>query len=174
MQTSFANASTATENGPQAVTRTAGPTLQEMRPAAYEAPDAYAELTAYTLSLGDRRFIHQHVVDTYRAQVHGPRDKPIGLVQALVGLYLHVDRGFDGRQVQRVHKLLADRRPRWPVLDLPSDRGPMTVRDVMAHAPGPMRDAAIEAWAASTWRALSQHRGAIEGLLHAHGILSAG
>lgn len=136
----------------------------------YAAPEAYAELSAYTLSLGDAAFTHQHAVDTYRVQVHGPEDKPIALVQSLVGLCLHVDHGLDGRQVQRVHKLLADQRPHWPVLDLPPERGPMTVRDVLAHPPGAARAAALEAWAASTWQALSGQRAAIEALLRAHGI----
>ncbi|HEX2767015.1 MAG TPA: DUF5946 family protein [Candidatus Limnocylindria bacterium] len=136
----------------------------------YDDPDASTELSAYTLSRADGRFIHQHVVDAYRAQVHRPADKAIGLVQALVGLHLHVDHGYDGRQVQRVHKLLADRRPTWPLLELPAERGPMTAREVLAHAPGPERDAAIERWAASTWEALSAQRVTIVALLRAHDL----
>jgi Family of unknown function (DUF5946) len=136
----------------------------------YQAPEAYAELAAYTLSLGDPAFIHQHVVDTYGAQAHGATDKPIRLVQSLVGLYLHVDHRFTGRQVQRVHTLLADRRPVWPVLDLPLDRGMLTVLDVIQGVPGVERNAAIEDWTASTWVALSLHRTAVADFLAAHGI----
>jgi hypothetical protein len=136
----------------------------------YQAPEAYAELGAYTLSLGDPDFIHQHAVDTYGAQVHLPTDKPIPLVQSLVGLYLHVDHDFTGRQVQRVHKLLADRRPAWPVLELPLDRGTFTVLDVVQRAPGVERNAAIEGWAASTWVAFLFHRTTVADLLAANGI----
>jgi hypothetical protein len=140
----------------------------------YQAPEAYAELGAYTLSLGDPDFIHQHTVDTYGAQVHRLTDKPIRLVQSLVGLYLHVDHRFTGRQVQRVHKLLADRRPVWPILELPLDRGPLTVLDVVQRAPGVERNSAIEAWASSTWVAFSLHRTAVADLLAAYDIGTPG
>ena len=140
----------------------------------YQAPEAYAELGAYTLSLGDPDFIHQHVVDTYGAQVQRPTDKPIRLVQSLVGLYLHVEHRFNGRQVQRVHTLLADRRPAWPVLELPVDRGRFTVLEVVQRAPGVDFNAAIEEWAASTWGAFTLHRTAVVDLLVAHGIGTPG
>jgi hypothetical protein len=140
----------------------------------YHAPDAYAELTAYTLLLGDADFSHQHAVDTYGAQVHRATDKPIRLVQSLVGLYLHVEHRSTGRQVQRVHKLLADRRPAWPVLELPLDRGTLTVLDVVQRPPGVERNAAIEEWAASAWVAFSLHRAAVADLLAANGIRTPG
>lgn len=136
----------------------------------YQAPEAYAELGAYTLSLGDPDFIHQHTVDSYGAQVHRPTDKPIRLVQSLVGLHLHIDHRFTGRQVQRVHTLLADREPVWPILEPPLDRGTLTVLDVVQRAPGVERNAAIEEWAASTWVAFSLHRTAVADLLAANGI----
>ena len=66
---------------------------------------------------------HQYTADAYTVQAFGVGDKPIRLVQALVGLYLHIEHGSDGRQVQRVHMILADQRPDWPALPLPEDRG---------------------------------------------------
>src|SRR5262249_34900967 len=63
----------------------------------------YHELCYYTLAHGDPSFIHQHVVDAFAAQNSGEHDKPIRLTFALVGLYLHVERGLSGRQVQRAH-----------------------------------------------------------------------
>lgn len=71
---------------------------------------AYHELQCYTLAHGDVEFIHQHVVDVWAAQHADETTKPIGLAFALVGLYLHVERGVSGRQVQRVHMALARRK----------------------------------------------------------------
>ena len=63
---------------------------------------AYHELCCYTLTHGDPAFIHQHVVDAYAAQDASNTDNPIRLTFALVGLYLHVERGFTGRQVNEL------------------------------------------------------------------------
>ena len=131
---------------------------------------AYAELAAYTLTRGDAAFLHQHVVDAYAVQTASPADDAIRTVQALVGLYLHVDHGLTGRQIQRVHQLVANRRPTWPALELPADRGPMSVRDVVAEPPGEGRDRAIEAWAASVWRSCSDLRDALAAFLAANDI----
>lgn len=59
--------------------------------------DAYNELQCYTLGQGDLAFIHQHVVDSWTAQHADEQTKPISLTFALVGLYLHVEKGFSGR-----------------------------------------------------------------------------
>jgi hypothetical protein len=115
--------------------------------------EAYREVAAYTLALAGRRFLHQHVVDAFAVQTARPAEKPIRVVQALVGLYLHVEHGVSGRQVQRVHQILANRRPEWPTLPLPDERGQITVLDVVAQPAGGRRDDAIEAWAVSTWDA---------------------
>jgi hypothetical protein len=77
---------------------------------------AYEELQCYTLGHGGPGFIRQHVVDAWAAQHADEQTKPIGLTFALVGLYLHVERGFSGRQVQRVHMKLGQRRRTWPSL----------------------------------------------------------
>jgi hypothetical protein len=131
---------------------------------------AYAELRAYTLAKGDAAFIHQIAIDTYVVQTASPDDPPIRLAQALVGLYLHAEHGLTGRHVQRVHKIIADRRPAWPRFTLPKDRGSMSVRDVVAEPPGDPRDRAIEAWATSTWHACSDVRDAVDGFLSSQGI----
>jgi hypothetical protein len=141
-----------------------------MTPKGYVAPQEYAELSAYTLSLRDPAFIHQHVVDAYAAQTATPADKPIRLAQALVGLYLHVERTFTGRQVQRVHKLLADQRPIWPIFELPPDRGSLSVHEVVHREPGANPSEAVEAWAASAWGAFSSQRPAVQRLLAENGL----
>jgi hypothetical protein len=136
---------------------------------------AYDELRAYTLERGDAAFIHQHVVDAYAVQTTTDEDRPIRLAQALVGLYLHVEHGLTGRQIQRIHKIVADRRPRWPRFALEADRGRMTVDDVLAEPPGDRRDRAIEAWAVSTWQAVrAEVREPVEAFLSSQGITPSG
>jgi hypothetical protein len=133
--------------------------------------EAFHELTAYTLTHGGREFIHQYVVDAYGAQHATASGKPIRLAFALIGLFLHVERVFDGRQVQRVHKTLGDRTHRWPVFALPDQRGTMTAIDVMAAPEGSVRDQAIEAWCRSVWTSYAASRPAVETLLRQHGVV---
>ena len=68
--------------------------VDEDPPAADRA--AYDELASYTLIHGDPAFIHQHVVDAFGAQHATDHSKPIGVAFALIGLYLHVERGRSG------------------------------------------------------------------------------
>jgi hypothetical protein len=110
-------------------------------------------LQCYTLAHGHPSFIHQHVVDAWAAQHADARTKPIGLVFALIGLHLHVDKGLSGREVQRAHMALAQERRQWPSVPLPVERGTVTATTVMAAAAGPERDKAIDAWCASVWAA---------------------
>lgn len=126
---------------------------------------AYEELCAYTLSHGDPRFIHQHVVDAFAAQHADENSKPIGLTFALVGLYLHVERGFTGRQVQRAHMALARKKRTWPRFPLPADRGAITAVDVMAAAEGAARDRVISEWCAAVWKAFGESRAEVIALL---------
>ena len=116
--------------------------------------EAYHQLSFYTLAHPDReRFLHQHAVDAYTAQTAGADTKPIGLLYALVGLYLTVERGYTGREVQRAHLLLARDKSDFPPLPIPNDRGSVTVSDVLCHPAGEERDAAILDWCASVWGA---------------------
>jgi Family of unknown function (DUF5946) len=113
----------------------------------------YHELCAYSLTHSDPAFLHQHVVDAFAAQCANESTKPITLTFALIGLYLHVEKRQSGRQVQRVHMLLARRRKDWPRFDLPFDRGDVTVSDVMHVPAGPARDTMIDTWCACVWAA---------------------
>lgn len=133
--------------------------------------EAYHALCAYGLSRGDPEFVHQHVVDAFAAQSADERSKPIGVVFALVGLFLFVERGRTGRQVQRVHMRLARRRRSWPSFALPPDRGSMTAADVLAAPAGRARDEAIRAWCATVWAAFAGSRERIVALLREEGLL---
>jgi hypothetical protein len=118
----------------------------------------YNQLAFYSLAHQDPAFIHQHVVDAFAAQRCDESSKPISSVFALVGLYLHVEKSFTGRQVQLAHMQLARHRKQWPRLPLPVSRGDITISDVLAVAPGELRDAAIHRWCVSVWAAWSHCR----------------
>jgi Family of unknown function (DUF5946) len=147
---------------------------EEQRKAAAGAAaeqEAYEALQCYTLEHGGAEFVHQYVVDAWMARHADEQTKPIGLTFALVGLYLHLERGFTGRQVQRVHVLLARRKQTWPSFPLPPERGSMTARDVMAVPAGAERHRAIDAWCESAWEPFSKSRPAVAALLAKHGIV---
>lgn len=125
------------------------------------------ELSAYTLTHPDPAFIHQYVVDAWAAQTADEKTKAITLTFALVGLYLHVERNYSGKNVQRVHMLLARRRKNWPKFELPEHRGTITVRDVMAAPAGAERDEMIHKWSESVWQAYCGSRARVIDLLQA-------
>lgn len=128
-----------------------------------EEQAAYDEVYVYTM--GRAGFILQHVVDAYAAQTATSADKPIRVVFALVGLYLHLEKQFDGTAVQRTHVTMGQQKRAWPAIALPADRGQMTVADVHAAAPGIERDRAIDAWCQSVWFAFRENRQTIVDLL---------
>ncbi len=127
--------------------------------------EKYNELAYDTLAHADPAFIHQHVVDAFAAQTADARSKPIKVAFALIGLYLHLEKGMSGRNVQRMHMRLAKQRKFWPTFTLPADRGSMTAADVLVVPPGPERDAAIERWCASVWEAYAGIRNEIVALV---------
>jgi hypothetical protein len=113
------------------------------------------ELTYYTLAHGDPAFIHQHVVDAFGAQHVRDSASTIGAAFALAGLCLAVERRFTGRQVQKMHIVMAKASKQWPRFEPPKDLGPLTVAEVITVEAGPLRDEAIMRWCASVWAAWS-------------------
>lgn len=128
---------------------------------------AYDEVYVYAMERPG--FFLQHVVDAFAVQTAGDDSKPIGILFGLVGLYLHVEKQFSGRQVQRVHMELGRRKREWPKVRLPEDRGNVTVADVLAELAGPARDTAIENWCRSVWEACTANRPTIVALLRDYG-----
>ena len=114
----------------------------------------YHELCGYTLGLMDVAFTHQHVVDAWAVQRATAASKPIGVAFGLAGLYLHLERGYTGREVQLAHMRMGRARRAWPAFNLPANRGAITALDVMAVPPGPGRSAAIDRWCGSVWEAV--------------------
>jgi len=113
------------------------------------------ELSYYTLAHEDRAFIHQHLVDAYGAQHVRQSKSTIGAAFAIAGLYLAVEKGFTGRQVQKMHMLMASKSKEWPRFDPPASLGSLTVADVLKVEPGPDRDKQLMRWCESVWAAWS-------------------
>jgi hypothetical protein len=132
--------------------------------------NAEAELLSYTLAHRDPAFPHQYAVDAITAQRADEHTKPIALTFALVGLYLHLEKGLTGKQVQQMHVRLAARKHSWPKFPLPAHRGTLTAADVLTHPPGPERDRAIDDWCADVWAAYRSSRAQLVDLLREHGI----
>ncbi len=132
--------------------------------------DAYDELYAY--SMGRKHFILQHVVDAHMAQrARAVNPPPIGAIFALAGLYLHVEKGFSGTAVQSAHRIMGNRKRRWPDIVWPVERGCVTAETVLAVEAGPARDEAIDGWCASVWSTFRPgNRNTIVTLLAEYGI----
>ena len=119
------------------------------------------EASYYTLGHGRERFIHQHLVDAYGAQHARPDGPAIGAAFSLAGLYLAVERGFTGLQVQRIHMVMASRTKVWPRFVPPADLGTLTVADVLAAEPGPDREQALMDWCAGVWESWRSDHGRV-------------
>ncbi len=132
--------------------------------------EAYQELCYYTLAHRDPAFIHQHVVDAFAAQDFKEGDQAIRLTFALVGLYLHVEKHFTGKQVQEAHIQLGRHKRQWPLFALPRDRGAIRASAVVAKPAGPERDRRIHKWCASVWDAFRDSRGVVMSLLREPGM----
>ena len=127
--------------------------------------ELYNELAFYTLELRDPEFLHQHVVDAFAVQHAGPESKPIAIVFGLIGLYLHLEKNFTGRQVQLAHMRLARQRKHWTAPPLPAQaRASIHVADVVAAPPGSERDAMIHRWCLAVWQDWQQARPEIAAL----------
>jgi hypothetical protein len=79
--------------------------------------------------------------------------KPIYLAFGLIGLYLYLEKGYTGRQVQKAHMVLASKRKDWPRFSLPKNKGEITIKDVLEAPAGVERDLMIRKWCQSTWEA---------------------
>jgi hypothetical protein len=126
--------------------------------------DGYDELYVYTM--GRKNFILQHVVDACIAQTAPAVNPPsIGVVFSLVGLYLHVEKGFTGTQVQNAHRVLAQVKRSWPDIVWPTERGDMTAATVLALPAGRARDEGIHEWCRQVWAAFRANQAMISALI---------
>ena len=104
----------------------------------------FSELSCYSVAKQEAEFIHQYVVDVYGAQHAGGTTRNITVVFGLIGLYLALERGFIGRQVQLAHMRIAKIRKDWPPrLDPPMQQAAITILDVLRVPDGSGKDAMI-------------------------------
>ena len=120
--------------------------------------DLFDELSFYTLAHRDPAFIHENSADAFRAQHVSETTKPMAVIFAVMGLYLYLEKGFTGRQVQMCHMRMARQRKSWPTLPLPKQKASLSVADVVAAEAGPKRDAMIRDWCAAVWAIWQESR----------------
>jgi hypothetical protein len=125
----------------------------------------FHELSFYTLSHHDQvYFIHQHAVDAFAGQTADENTKPIKLTFGLIGLYLFLEKGYTGKQVQNAHIKLSQNKKVWPSVALPDHRGAITVNNVLQAKAGEPRDLMIKKWCESVWAAYKNWHEAITNL----------
>ncbi|HSW96377.1 MAG TPA: DUF5946 family protein [Candidatus Saccharimonadales bacterium] len=118
--------------------------------ASYACVKLYEEISADTLSLHDKDFIHQLIVDTYTAQHVGAKMKPIMITFALIGLYLTFEHNYTGKQVQSAHILLANQSKEWPSFIPPKEKASITVLDIVQNSDS-MKQEMIKKWGKAVW-----------------------
>ena len=128
-----------------------GKVLEPRYNSSSECWELFGELSAYTLSHGDAKFIHQHAVDTWQAQHAVNAKSNIGIAFSLIGLYLALEKGYTGRQVQLAHMELGRTKRQWGDFPISTEHARLTVRDVLNASPGPARDAKLMEWADAVW-----------------------
>ena len=125
--------------------------LPERANASGKCLQAFSDLQCYTVAKQDPEFIHQHAVDTYAAQHAGGRTRTITVAFGLIGLYLALEKGYSGRQVQLAHMKIAKTKKDWPRLDPPRQRAILTVMDVLLAGTDEEKDAMIRKWMTAVW-----------------------
>ena len=100
----------------------------------------YSDLSCYMVAKQDAAFIHQHAVDAYAAQHSGGTTRNITVAFGLIGLYLALEKGYTGKQVQQAHMQIAQIRKDWLRLEPPFRPSGISVRDVLWDGCGEGRD----------------------------------
>lgn len=111
----------------------------------------YHDLSAYLMMNPDITFSTQHVVDAYSVQHSGKQVKNIRTAFSLVGLYLAVERGYSGRQVQQAHMERAKRNIHWSSFELSTQPYTLSVADVLAVDELQNRNEMLMKWAKNVW-----------------------
>jgi len=111
----------------------------------------YSDVMCYTVAKQDPEFIHQHAVDTYAAQHAGGTTRNITVAFGLIGLYLALEKGYSGRQVQIAHMKIAKTKKTWPRLEPPRQPAVLTVMDVLQAETDAEKDAMIRKWMRAVW-----------------------
>lgn len=127
--------------------------------------EKYNELSIYTLSLNNKEFIHQHIVDAFTAQNADGNIKNITLFFAVIGLYLYIEKGFNGKEIQDLHTKIANSKKELPKLKIPKEKASITVSEVLEARPGIERNEKIKEWSRSVWKIFKNQKDIIENFL---------
>jgi hypothetical protein len=127
--------------------------------------EMFQELSCYSSSHTDPEFIHQYIVDAFALEIADEDTKNIKVAFALIGLYLHVEKNFTGKEIQNAHIKLGKKRKTWPRFVLPLKRGDISIKNVMDCPEGLKRDKAIEDWCLSVWNSYSSCHEAVRNLV---------
>ena len=133
-------------------------------PADQSCQELRDQMYAYTLTRGDKEFIHQHVVDAYAAQHIAKDTKPITLGAALIGLFLFVEWGYTGRQVQLEHVKLGNKMKTWPLFEATWKYAALNIMEPLNTPPGSERDDKIKEWARAVWSMWGERHTEVEAL----------
>jgi Family of unknown function (DUF5946) len=123
--------------------------------------EKYNELTYYTLELKDKCFIHQYVVDAFTLQTANNETKAISLTFSLVGLYLYIEKNYTGKEVQKFHTLMSNKKIEWPFFILPTNRGEISIDNVLEANSSEERNNLIKIWSISVWKAFNESHSAV-------------
>lgn len=115
--------------------------------------EKYNELSYYTLGLKDKCFIHQYLVDAYTLQTANSETKAISLTFSLVGLYLYIVKNYTGKEVQEFHTLMSNKKIEWPCFILPTNRGAISIDNVLEANSDDEKNNLIKKWSKSVWEA---------------------
>jgi hypothetical protein len=122
-----------------------------------ECLQVFSDLQCYTVAKQDPAFIHQHAVDAYEAQHAGGPTRNITVAFGLIGLYLALEKGYTGRQVQLAHMRIAKTKKDWPRLEPPDHPAFLTVMDVLRAESDAEKDATIRKWMDAVWKSWADH-----------------
>jgi hypothetical protein len=126
----------------------------------------FNELAFFTLNLNDECFVHQYVVDVYTCQYADNNTKPISLTFALVGLYLYIEKGYTGREVQKFHTLMSKNKIAWPNFTLASYQTLLVdISSVLACTSINERIELIEKWCIGVWEANKKNHEKVKDLV---------
>ncbi len=129
------------------------------------------QLYYYTLSHPSSNFIHQHVVDAHTLQAANTSTGKLALVFAALGLYLFLEKGVTGREIQQVHVKLSSQKNVLPEFILPQESMNYPLANILSATPGSERDRAIYEWCEFVWKKFAVNKETIETWLRQHEII---
>ena len=88
-------------------------------------------------------------------------------------VYLYIEKKYSGRQVQLAHIQMSKNKKKWPTINLPKQRGDISISDVMNASPGEDRDSMIRKWCITVWQAFSDSHEIVAALIKTELILTS-